>query len=348
MNLTTKRISALGCVLAVFSPFALAASQGDNNGQPFQELLERIETLEAEIDALGGGVHSGPFTTDVDCDAGESVNAALAAAPSTASTVKVFIHGICQENVQATRSNLSFLAGAPGAGISVPNGPAVWNRAHDRVSIVGLTLESTAGAGVLCGAGSMVISDTMIQGSNNGVLIANGCVSSMFNSSIDGGSIAVNVSNNGVFSMYGVDVSNVSNQGMVVLNQSVARLQNGANGPTRFHGNQTAITVAGNASLIVLAAEIDDNSDLGIQVTEGGYIRVSNQGYMTIRNNGSHGLRLGNNATAAFWGDPTVDISGNGGDAITCDDSVRVGGSLTAEPNVSITGNISLDCPSNL
>lgn len=322
------------------------SSNGAANGQPFQDLQDQIDALQAQVDGMGSG-HQGPYTVQVYCDAAESVNAALAAAPSSALNVRVEIFGTCNENIVANRANVSFWGMTTGAGVAVASGTAIRNNSHDRMGIIDLTLTSNGGTAVQCGAGSLGIFNSTINAST-GVWMDTGCDGQIWDTTIDGGFLGIGVTSGSNMNLFGVEVNNATGFGMFVLNGSLVQLGAGATGPTVFSSNNNGVTVDGNSVLLVRNAEVSDSVHTGVHIDLGSYIRVTDESRFVSKNNGAFGLGIFNNSTAAFWNNPTVEITGNGGEAIACDDSIKVGGNLTGEPNVTIPGSISPSCPSNL
>lgn len=78
------------------------------------------------------------------------------------------------------------------------------------------------------------------------------------------------------------------------------------------------------------------------------YLRVTDGAILKVLDNGGDGLLFSDNASAAFWLEPEAEISGNGFNAIQCDDTVAFAGELSTQPATILNGPIGLDCPADL
>lgn len=110
--MTVSRIILAFC--AVLIPIRLSAQSGG--------VSERVAVLEAQVEALTQRLTAltQPLAVDVDCGAGQRIQAALNATQRHPAPVFITVFGVCTERIVISRSNLFIRAGAPGAGITAP------------------------------------------------------------------------------------------------------------------------------------------------------------------------------------------------------------------------------------
>ena len=89
---------------------------GEQHGHKFSRLLQKIEDLEARVDQLEQGA-GGPQTIAVDCAAGETVSDALASVANSSTPVTIALSGVCVENVEIHRDNVTLQGGSTADGI---------------------------------------------------------------------------------------------------------------------------------------------------------------------------------------------------------------------------------------
>ncbi len=212
----------------------------------------------------------------VDCDAGESLQAAINAAAPTAAPVTITVTGTCNENV-GIRENKHRLT-LDGQGIATINGPNA----------------TTATVGVQ-GAG-IIIRGFTITGGRNGVLLQ-GTASIDTNTIQNTGSNGISVNQGGSARIVNNIIQNNPNTGIVVSENSSAR-----------------IGFRNNFDTVASPNTIQNNGEHGIIVTRSstaGIVgnTISNNGLAA----GSDGIIV-TRASQADISSNTID--GNGGDGI--------------------------------
>jgi hypothetical protein len=306
------------------------------------------------------GVASAAVIT-VDCDLGDSIGAALAALdPAGPHTIN--LRGICVEAVTINERARVTITGdatidATGTGLPVIN----IARSHN-IFIDGLTL--TGGSvGLRAGRGSSINASNVRSHDNqaHGVLVSRNAVllGSVMQLDHNGGAgIRVDY---GVASLDNMTIEDNAGNGVVGAAARINLLadyddpswisRNGGSGIALTSGSRgnfagPSIAVEGNAGKGVLtagvsamnlfAATVTNNGDTGIDVrgkSHGGFgdLVVSDNGDAT---NGG-GIRVAHHSDVSI--DGNVSVTGNGGDALTCDESSLVVGDLTGFPELECT-----------
>lgn len=177
-------------------------SQVEAHQQDFIELLARVDGIETRVAALEAGPPAGePRTTKVNCDAGDSLAAAIAALKPGGNTV--LVSGACQEGVAFTAMDDLSLIAENGASV-----PSIAMKSSVRVRVQGFTIRGQT-AGPAIGARSSVVElvDNTVEDVTEGIVLV---------------SSTAYLSNNKVLraSLTGVGVSESSTvhiQGLLVL-----------------------------------------------------------------------------------------------------------------------------------
>jgi len=135
------------------------------------DLDARANGLEARVTAVEAAVK--PAAVTVDCNAGQTVGAALAT-PGTALTITIL--GRCNENVVIRREDVTLVAGAAGATINGPDATANTVRVlADRVTIDGLTITGGRNGVTAEGAGQLFIQNSTVGPAGvNGISVFHG------------------------------------------------------------------------------------------------------------------------------------------------------------------------------
>jgi hypothetical protein len=154
------RVGAFGAF--AFSALLSFAVFGSPKGQPFIEMQDALQGLDARIDslaeALDGVLSSGiPVDVAVDCAAGEQISPLLAQYQNGQAPLNFIISGICNESVRITRDNVSLRAAEPGACIvsATEFGAVTATRGADNIVVEGLSLVGTQ-YGAIAAGGSQV------------------------------------------------------------------------------------------------------------------------------------------------------------------------------------------------
>jgi hypothetical protein len=305
------------------------------------------------------GVASAAVIT-VDCDLGESLGAALSALdPAGPHTIK--LRGTCVEAVTIYERARVTLTGdatidATGTGLPVIN----IARSHDIV-IDGLTL--TGGSvGLRAGRGSSINASNVRSHDNaaHGVLVTRNSilVGSVMQLDHNGGA-GIRL-DSGAASLDNMTIEDNAGNGVVGAAARISLLadhddpswisRNGGSGIALTSGSRgnfagpsiaidansgKGVLTAGASAMKLFAATVTNNAETGIDVRgasrgEFGDLVVSGNGDATK----GGGIRVAHSDISV---DGNVSVTGNGGDALTCDESSLVVGDLTGFPEFECT-----------
>ena len=278
----------------------------------------RIAALEERVVELEG--QFGTLDLFVDCDAGDTIGAALADADTHVGQVNITISGVCEETVVVKRDDVSFVGIQRSDGIRGPSteSPVVALIFADRVEFSNMTF-SGGNSGLFVFGASFGASNVTIRDSlNSGIDALHGAVGSIHDCSILGhATFGVHVNSESVLDIRNCEITDngeiglfaggVGSATILVQDSYVARSETGigANpgGNVRISGcvieqNLHSGVMAYGGEIVLHGGEthIADNGQ-GIQYGNGasGYIYNA-----IIENNASQGISLsgGSNITA--------------------------------------------------
>ena len=282
----------------------------------------------------GRGDHE--FT--VRCDKGKTIGDALDAHRGP---VTLRIVGVCDEHVVVNRSDVSLIAGVPGAGINGPDrNTDTLQVTGDRFVLDGLTVTGGRNAIVVSGGGRATLSNCTARGTGTGII---GGIGIMFSQGANGTVDHCTVSGNAADGLLlDAAIATIVNStfygngraGILVFHGSTARigLTNGFTvAPNTISGNGSAgIHVTLNSLALIVGNTITGNGTnpagpfgrTGITVFMS---RADLPGGNTITNNFGQGISIGAGSTVAI-GDP--------GFALPTRNTIR--GNSTAAPSQGI------------
>ncbi len=219
------------------------------------------DALQARIDALEAGGGGGPF--DVDCSAGETVQAAVDLAKQGDA---IHVSGICYENVLITKNGITLDGGGTAeiVGIDSPLFAATISvRGATNVTIQSFALITGSSFGVFVRDNGQAIIGGEAEGTGNvisgntsiGVAVAESSSAVIDSNTISnngvppsgppiGGSAGVNVFANASAVIIGNDITNNGQSGVTVFSNSQAGL-----GGNLISGNQVGLLLANSAAI---------------------------------------------------------------------------------------------------
>jgi hypothetical protein len=161
----TQRVGAMETQIASLQQGA------DAFAAQLADLAARMSEIELRVTALEGPAGGPRRVTQVDCDAQQSVNAALASLPAGANTLE--ISGLCDEDVRVQGFNDLWLVGQPGASLR-----SLTVEQSERIQARQFALAPAGFAAVTVRRSSCDLSSLTIDGgsSASGMLIENGDV----------------------------------------------------------------------------------------------------------------------------------------------------------------------------
>ena len=286
-----------------------------------------------------------PHTTSVNCAAGQSIQAALNAAPVNL-PLTVNITGTCTEAVTIPRDEVNLVGASPGAGITAPNpnvSPLTVQATH--VSISGLTV--TGGwngiqtmAGAVLAAGNIHISSAHV-----GVWVGDGSSATLFQATIDqsrqaGLVVASGASadtTNSTISGSAFNGITVQSAHLALFNTTVTGT--GSSSADKSHGGGIGVEVQTGGSLNADHSTVTNSTATGVHAWNGGTI---NFGHGTIQNNGGGGLLaqdggVANVQATHVTGNSMVGLSAMEGGRLTVQDGTTIDNNQG--DGVDITGN---------
>lgn len=200
-----------------------------------------------------------PQTTGVNCASGQTISAALQAAPVHL-PLTVNISGTCTESVQVRRDNVTFNAVNPGDGITAPSQTqqALFINGGHHISLFGLTLTGGNGLSTTGGAGVFAM-NLHITGAGTGILLTDASSGQFFNLNVDhSGQSGAAASSGSALSIGGGSITDSGSNGI--------DLQNG-------HAEVNNLTIA-------------RSGNMGISVRDGGSLEIQNSTVQVSGNTG--------------------------------------------------------------
>jgi hypothetical protein len=278
----------------------------DRAGPAFEGRIAELEARVAELEE--------PFGTldvFVDCDAGETIGAALAEADTHLGQVNITISGVCEESVNVGRDDVSLSGVNRSDGIRgsshVGQGGAVDVNGARRVSLSNMTISSGV-FGIVLGGADVGVS---------GVTVRDTSLTGMF---VQVGSI-LNVDDSLIVENAGSGIEAQTESIIVLANSEVS------------HNGGTGIG-AGSATVSVNNSEIVDNQDGGAGVGNGGNLDLgstlvaNNRGFAGVV---SRGGQLGMGGDTRIVGNEGGGSRSRSGRASTSA-PILCGWKTTAEP----------------
>ena len=357
MRLSTRRLIVYA-VLALLPGSAHAQQQGmpqrvssleervdalEQSQQSVQQIQQQLQQTQQQLAKLTGRLAQlEPYVVTVDCGAGQTVTAALAAAGLRASRAVITVVGTCMESVIVHRHNTVLRAGSPGAGIQSAGSNSALSVGARSVVVEGLAVTG----GALLSPGSEVrFTNATITGSQlHGILLL-GAEAVLFGTTVE---------NNAVLGIQAMSGSSVFLEASTIRGNafalgvgagSVARLDGG----TQVTGNGAGIDVGFGSMLLAGNATVADNSGSGITARGGSVLHFGFAGGVaTISDNIGDGIMLHDVSVASslFLGGG-ADIVNNGGYGVRCSGAPAVAQIVQQIGNVSGNAAGQIDCPTS-
>lgn len=308
----------------------LATAQG-NNGKPFQELQDQIDSLQQQIDTLLGGT---PVSLAVDCDAGDSVVAALTSV-SPAIPLTISISGICNEFVFINRDDVTLQGVTPADGVS---GIIASLGGGLRINLNNLSIDGSSspfGAALACFQGSVINANGVtISGGFRGVWAIDGGKCRVINSTIENLFTGVESRRHSLVDLENVVIRNNSTAIDTFLGGSIT-LQSSS-----VEQNSEGVVIRNGSTAEIIGSEINNNTGNGLVVSQGSSVFVTRVGStgISISNNGGDGIQLSGLSTASVFGNPGT-ITGNGGNDLACL------GTTSPVYLANVFGTVDANCP---
>jgi hypothetical protein len=294
-----------------FLGLAFLLSPGVLGAEGLAGRVTRLETQVADLQRRLAGLEAAaqPVFLTVNCAAGKTVAAALAAAAGKTGPLTITVDGVCTEAVVLLRNNVQLRAASPGSGLRAPapGSTVVLLQGVRGVTLQGLTLSGGA-QGLYATAGSTFeASGLSIENSaENGVHLDRGSSGTLAGVAIhDGGGVGILADTGASLIVsggaiergsWGLDADRVSH---VTLRGTAIRDQTGVG------------AFAGLGSSLYAEAVTVEGCDTGIQIGQGGSLDLNGG---TIRDNLRLGIALHGSAASLY-----------GGAAVTGNDGVGVG-----------------------
>lgn len=325
--------------------------------EDIEDLQKRVADLEVGAAALQDRVAqleaaSQPLTLEVDCGAGETVGAALAATAAHGGPLTLLIRGVCDEHVRLDRDDVTLRGTLPGAGFSSTGvvGPLVEIAGARRIRVLELTFSpGPTEQAIRAAGGAQALVDTVeIDGGQSGVLVNTGSVMELRGAEISNVvEMGIGVNNSHLVvvntvirdSGTGLSVNTGTAQalGVTSANHDAWGFSVSANGSLQLvdseaHGNAVGLFLtAGAEALVGGNSRLHDNRGAGIRVWEQSVLFLG--GGSVVEDNGSHGVLVWAGSLVV----PTATtIQNNGGSGIYLGDTSLAG---VRSPDPTITAN---------
>lgn len=299
---------------------------------PFKHLKQKIVKLERRVEALEQN-SSAPVEITVDCTAGDSVNAALNAAPASATSVTITLQGICTENVVIDRNNVSLTGGSIADGIQALDptlGTVLVIRGVSNVTLDSLSI--TGGAfGLACRESSSVVArDIHISGAEVGVSSVGGSSCITIDAVLESNRIGIISAVGGFIRFVGGVIDNtgipfpppppdfgaIAAVGGSIDFASEAPSLNVSTTAPVIRGNLFGLFA--NGGVILLTTAVVENNITGANVAAGGLLAsavTAVPGDIAIQNN-NQGISVANFSRLRLTG--STGINNNAGFGINC------------------------------
>lgn len=289
-----------------------------------------------------------PQIVAVDCTMGQSINAALAAAPINL-PLTISITGTCTESVQINRDNVYLRGTSPGSGVTAPDpGAPALDIGGRYVSLRNLSIAGGQGIQVSNEAAVDAVDVTVKDAAQNGITVGNSSHAELNSVSIDHSlGNGIFVLNGGSVSLYSVTVSNsgasavLADGGHVKMNDTTVTGSVDAAGVNLTNGSSATInaSIIENSASYGLSAEsstatvnsgtIQDNGQFGVSAAHGGSIQLTQ---VRITSNAG-GAFAGNGGSLLFLNGVEVDHNTGDGVALTGGSSADFEGGASVHDN---------------
>ena len=307
---------------------------GEQHGHKFSRLLQKIEDLEARVDQLEQG--GGPQTIAVDCAAGETVSDALASVANSSTPVTITISGVCQENVEIHRDNVTLQGGSTADGIEAGDPAKNALLVIDGVANIKLyNLSLSGGVNALAVAESSAVFASGVNISNASAvglicLDASSCM--LYDVAFQDNPYSVLAYGGSAVTFVGGSITNTAiqpfpnpNIGIIASSSSTVTLSSQLPGdplvlpPPAISNSFFGIYASGGT--VFLNAGVVENTITGIVIEAGGSLRREPQaGTATIQNN-NQGIFLSNMGILQSTAPQPLNINNNTLLGINCDAS---------------------------
>jgi hypothetical protein len=336
--LRIKIILSTICLFIVSPVF----SQGQN-GQPFQNLQNQIDNLQAQINAMQTDSSTAPINLEVDCNNGESISGAIASVGGALNRLNIEIAGECMEQVFLSRSNVHLQGVSADAGITGNYALFAVNGASN-ISVDSLTLDGGLAA-LACLENSAVYgSNLVLENSSSGVLAHSGGACEIRDSILQNNNQGMTIGTNGVVDAKGVIVQYSSGTAANVYTGGSLTLNASASGASLIRNNRYGLSIFANGSLRPLSVVIEDNQSIGINLFSGGALVMDSytSGGLVVQNNDGHGIIIQPLSSASFLGQ--VNLNNNEGLGLVCIGVHSAGGLENVQAAGNANGDISGTC----
>jgi hypothetical protein len=314
-------------------------------------LPHRVTILEEQVASLTQRVAAltQPMIVDVDCAAGQRIQAALARVQNHPAPVQIKVFGVCPENL-LVRSPIHISAGAPGAGITAANPTrevirSVPGPRHGSVLLEGLII-SGGSTGVFTGFGAHVrLVDCVVRHNATGILAEHQAIVQLQNTVVE---------NNTSTGVSATTASHVLMSGGVIQNNAVdgLALRTGASASvgdsaTIASSGRYGISVDNDSVLSLNAATVTASTLTGIFVSGGSTIELE-KGATITANLGSGISLMDTSLVHKRRGEADVHITNNGAFGVVCSQPPAVSqivGFTFQTGDISGNGQGDINCP---
>tara|TARA_R100001039_G_C1849670_1_gene109760 strand:+ start:253 stop:1278 length:1026 start_codon:yes stop_codon:yes gene_type:complete len=327
------------CLFIVSPAFSQGqGNQGSSNGQPFQNLQEQIDSLQAQINAIQPGSSNAPIDLEVDCNNGETINGAIASVGGAVNQLNIEIIGNCVEQVALRRSNVHLQGVSSDAGIT-GNYALIALDGASNITADSLTLNGGRAALTCLDNASVRASNLILENSSSGVLAQYGGTCDITDSIIQNNNEGMTIGTNGSVDAKGVILQDSSGVAANVYTGGSLTLGASSAGTSLVSNNRFGLIIFANGSLRPLDVIVENNQSNGINIWGGGTLFTEGyaSGGLVVQNNGGHGIIVQPLSTANFGGQ--VSLNNNAQFGLVCT-GVH---SISGLGNVLATGNGSGD-----
>lgn len=329
-------------------PAVVVGCAKDANGQ-LRIVGDPSECLPSEH-AVSFAGPQGPRTVNVDCAAGQTIMAALQAAPVHL-PLTLNVRGTCTESVRIHRDEVTLNAASAGDGIRAPSAgqPALSLNGARHISLFGFTLTGGDNALTTTGGAGVFALNLHVTQAGNGILLTNASSGQFFNLTVDHSRQSGAGASSG--SALSIGVGSITDSGLNGIDIQNGHLEASSVTISRSGAMGVALRDGGSAEL--RGTTIQDSGDTGVHVFNGSVANliggtvvsgarfggvIAHSGSVNLQ--GAHITRNHGAAVSTFAGG-RLNVQGNSVIDANDGDGVMVAGGGVASlqgPN-SITGN---------
>ena len=280
-----RKISAKIGVTALFALALFALSISQASAQKFKDKAE------------------GPVTLEVDCDAGESIQAAV---DSAVDGDTINVSGTCNEAITIDKNRIQ-LIGGPEAG---PQGASIIGPAETpAISVRGLNVRIVGFSAITGGDGGITPRDDPRTRQEVGIWVRRGASAIILNNTVkDSRWHGIRVRQGSSARIENTTVTNNGSNGIRVVDSSAADIL----GCTITFNQSDGIRVGRESAAVIDNTTSSDNGSDGIDVQENGGIRLSPTIFTnqtnTFERNRRFGIRCKTSSTIQVQADQTFGI----------------------------------------